>query len=145
MPDEKMDIDGILDGLNGAIAGQNRSALQYTLVAGSLTGFQYQGVATQLWSFAAAELDDTRRLVEKVVALGGQPSAEVPPLRSTADPSEATGFLIETETEIIEGLKETISATGQEGASEALEHLIEHVIMRKQSQVDFLVRARGIS
>ena len=34
-----------------------------------------------------------------------------------------------------------IPETGHEGASEALEHLLEHIIMRKQEQVDFLVRA----
>ena len=30
-----------------------------------------------------------------------------------------------------------------EGRSEALEHLMEHLILRKQEQVDFLERATG--
>ena len=34
-----------------------------------------------------------------------------------------------------------IPETGKEGASEALEHLLEHLILRKQGQVDFLTRA----
>ena len=32
--------------------------------------------------------------------------------------------------------------SGQEAASEALEHLMEHIIMRKQNQIDWLRRAR---
>jgi hypothetical protein len=39
-------------------------------------------------------------------------------------------------------LQAAIEPTGREGRSEALEHMLEHVIMRKQDQVDFLVRAR---
>ena len=35
-----------------------------------------------------------------------------------------------------------IEPTGREGRSEALEHTLEHLIMRKQNQVDFLLRAR---
>jgi hypothetical protein len=34
-----------------------------------------------------------------------------------------------------------IPPSGQEPRSEALEHLIEHMIMRKQNQVDWLRRA----
>ena len=34
-----------------------------------------------------------------------------------------------------------IPETGKEGASEALEHLLEHLILREQGQVDFLTRA----
>jgi hypothetical protein len=35
-----------------------------------------------------------------------------------------------------------IEPTGREGRSEALEHMLQHLIMRKQDQVDFLMRAR---
>jgi hypothetical protein len=34
-----------------------------------------------------------------------------------------------------------VGVSGQEPRSEALEHLMEHVIMRKQGQVDWLRRA----
>ena len=43
---------------------------------------------------------------------------------------------------MIEALQESIEPTGREGRSEALEHMLEHIIMRKQNQVDFLLRAR---
>jgi hypothetical protein len=53
--------------------------------------------------------------------------------------------LIETETEAIEALQSGIEPTGREGSSEALEHLLEHLIMRKQNQIDFLLRARRVA
>ena len=36
-----------------------------------------------------------------------------------------------------------IEHSGQEPRSEALEHLLEHLIMRKQQQADFLWHASG--
>jgi hypothetical protein len=43
--------------------------------------------------------------------------------------------------EAIESLQDVIPATGHTGDSEALEHRLEHTIMRKQEQLDALARA----
>jgi hypothetical protein len=51
-------------------------------------------------------------------------------------------LLVETEDEVTEALHAVIPRSGQEAASEALEHLMEHIIMRKQNQIDWLRRAR---
>ncbi len=63
------------------------------------------------------------------------------PLRFTTQPEQAVQWLIDDEQAVVDSLKEVIPHTGNEGRSEALEHLLEHVIMRKQNQVDFLLRA----
>jgi len=91
--------------------------------------------------FALAELDDARRLVEKIVALGGEPTGKVAPTRYEGDPKAAVEWLIEAETEALEALQDAIEPTGREAASEAIEHRLEHIIMRKQEQVDVLLRA----
>jgi hypothetical protein len=49
-------------------------------------------------------------------------------------------WLIACETEAVDALQGAIEPTGREGRSEALEHLLEHLIMRKQAQIDFLTR-----
>jgi len=95
-----------------------------------------------MWEYARDELDDTRLLVEKVVALGGSPTTKVAELRWSGKPDEAIAWLIESESEAIDALQAAIEPTGREGRSEALEHTLEHLIMRKQNQVDFLLRAR---
>ena len=90
------------------------------------------------------ELDDARLLVEKIVALDGEPTTEVAPLSWTGDPGRVD-WLIETENEAIDALQAGIEPTGREARSEALEHMLEHLIMRKQGQIDFLLRARRTS
>ena len=140
--EEKLDVDAAVERLNEALSLQYRSVLQYTLSSGSLFGFEFQAFADRFWEFARAELDDARRLAEKVTALGGEPSTTVAELRWNGDPGDAVEWLIETENDAISKLQAAIEPTGREGRSEALEHRLEHVIMRKQEQVDFLVRAR---
>ena len=55
---DPMEVDAVVDGLNDALALQLRSALAYTLVGGTLTGFALHGLAAELRAFAHAELDD---------------------------------------------------------------------------------------
>ena len=75
------------------------------------------------------------------LALGADPTVEVAALTWSGDSRKAVERLIETETEAIDALKGVIPPSGNEGRSEALEHLMEHLILRKQNQVDFLLRA----
>jgi bacterioferritin (cytochrome b1) len=140
--EEKLDVEAAVSCLNDALELQYRSVHQYMLSSGSLFGFEFQALGDRLWKFAQAELDDARRLVEKIVALGGEPTTDSSPLRWTGDPADAVEWLIESEGDAVETLQAAIEPTGREGRSEALEHMLEHLIMRKQDQIDFLVRAR---
>jgi bacterioferritin (cytochrome b1) len=141
-PDETMDVEEQIECLNRALRLQHRSVIQYSLVAGSVIGLQYQAHADKMKKHALAELEDATRLVEKITALGGEPTTEVAPLSFTANPSEALEGLIENEGEALETLQAAIEPTGREAASEAVEHRLEHMIMRKQEQVDYLLRAQ---
>ena len=111
------------------------------MAAGSARGPEWQANGAQLWAFAAQELDDARRLVEKIVALGGTPVVAPAPFEHTPDPLEIIRRLITNEEEVLAALHAVIPESGQEPRSEALEHRVEHLIMRKQEQVDTLTRA----
>jgi bacterioferritin (cytochrome b1) len=141
-PEETLDVEEAVTRLNEALTLQYRSAHQYMLSSGSLFGFEFQELGDRLWEYAMAELADARKLVEKIVALGGAPTTEMATLEWTGEPDAAVDHLVETETEAVETLQRAIEPTGREGRSEALEHMLEHLIMRKQGQIDFLVRAR---
>jgi bacterioferritin (cytochrome b1) len=144
-PEETLDTKGAIRRINEALRLQYRSALGYTVASASLFGFEFQSLGDRLWEYGKAELEDARMLVEKVVALGGEPNTTVAKLEWTGNPEKAINWLIAIEEEAIETLQAAIEPTGREGRSEALEHMLEHVIMRKQGQVDFLVRARRTS
>jgi bacterioferritin (cytochrome b1) len=137
-----MDVEKVLEQLNVALELQLRSLLQFTQASGSMFGIEVQGVADKLWDFAQDELRDTRLLVEKITALGGDPTTKVGELKWQPDPTKVLDHLIETEDEVTEALHAVIPHSGQEARSEALEQLMEHIIMRTLKQVDWLRRAR---
>jgi bacterioferritin (cytochrome b1) len=141
--EEKLDETEAIERLNEALAQQYRSALQYSVVAASLKGLEAQALGAKLTEFGDDELSGARQLIEKIVSFGGEPTAEVAPLRFEADAEDAIAWLLECEEKVIEALQEAIEPTGREGRSEALEHMLEHQIMRKQAQADFLKRALG--
>ena len=141
-PEERMNVEDQVEALNRALRLQHRSVLQYSLVAGTVIGLEYQAHADKMKAHAVRELEDATRLVEKITALGGEPTTEVAQVSFTANPADAIDKLIDDEGETLEALQAAIEPTGREAASEAVEHRLEHMIMRKQEQVDYLLRAR---
>ena len=141
--EETLDEELAVARLNEALRLQLRSALQYSLTAASLVGLPMQAVRHDLTEYGDQELNDARLLVEKIVSFGGEPTTDVAELRVDRDATTAIDWLIECEETNVEALQAAIEPTGREGRSEALEHLLEHMIMRKQRQIDFLARARS--
>jgi len=140
--EERLDEGKAVEQLNVALELQYRSALQYSIAAASLGGMGTIALGPQLTEFGDAELNGARLLIEKIVSFGGEPSTTVAELRHETDPKRTVEWLIECEQTGIDALQEAIEPTGREGRSEALEHMLEHQIMRKQRQVDLLARAR---
>ena len=143
MPDEeeRLDEELAVERLNAALENQYRSALQYSIVTASLLGLEAQALGPKLTEFGDEELDGVRLLIEKIVSFGGEPTTKVAALEFHPKTGGALSWLIECEEEAVEALQDAIEPTGREGRSEALEHMLEHLIMRKQQQVDFLQRA----
>jgi bacterioferritin (cytochrome b1) len=139
--EERLDEKLAIQRLNAALEKQYRSALQYSVVAASLRGLEAQSLDPALTRFGDEELDGARQLIEKIVSFGGEPTTAVSDLRFQEKIDEALAWLIECEEEGVEALQEAIEPTGREGRSEALEHMLEHLIMRKQHQIDVLQRA----
>jgi bacterioferritin (cytochrome b1) len=139
--EEKLDEELAVERLNTALRSQYRSALQYSIVAASLLGLEAQALGPKLTGFGDEELSGARQLIEKIVSFGGEPTTQVAELEFHDSAGGALSWLVECEQEAVEALQEAIEPTGREGRSEALEHMLEHLIMRKQHQVDFLKRA----
>jgi bacterioferritin (cytochrome b1) len=141
--EETLDKKGAIELLNAALVQQYRSALQYSVVASSLRGMEVQALGEKLKGFGDEELSGVRLLIEKIVSFGGRPTLEVGELRFHEDAEDAIGWLVSCEEKVVDSLQEAIEPTGREAQSEALEHLLEHLIMRKQHQIDYLKRAVG--
>ena len=138
-----MDVEEQIECLNRALRLQHRSVLQYSLIAGSVIGLEYQAHADKMREHAAVRARgrhpagrEDHRARRRADHRGGADDVHRPtrPRRSTS--------LIDCEGETLEALQAAIEPTGREAASEAVEHRLEHMIMRKQEQVDYLLQGR---
>jgi ferritin-like protein len=142
--DDDMAVETVTAKLGTALALQARSLVTMTVLAGALRGMAGAGIKSQLRQFVLEEVEDTYRLTEKLSALGGEPAVDLGAIKPVLDPQQAIRDLLEDEQKAIAALHAVIPHTGQEPRSEALEHLLEHAIMRKQQQVDFLWHAADL-
>ena len=138
---EEMELEKVHDTLGKAVQLQAESVLTMTLLAGTIRGLGGAGIKQDIRQFVQAELEDTYKLIEKLSALGGTPILLTPAIQVQSDTAKALNDLLEHERKAVAALHGVIPHSGQEPRSEALEHLLEHVIMRKQQQIDYLWHA----
>ncbi|MGI8888230.1 MAG: ferritin-like domain-containing protein [Nocardioidaceae bacterium] len=138
---EAMDTDQVYERLGQAINMQAESVLTMSILAGTMRGVGGAAIKQDLRSFVLAELEDTYRLVEKLSALGGTPTMTATDVSVSDDGDKALSALLDHEVKAVAALHAVIPHSGQEPRSEALEHMLEHVIMRKQQQIDYLWHA----
>ena len=141
---DQMEVAKVHETLGAAIDMQAETVLTMALLAGSLRGLEGTAIKQSLREFVLAELEDTYQLIEKLSALGGSPSMQVPDITIDSNTQRALKALLRHEGEAVAALHAVIPHSGQEPRSEALEHLLEHCIMRKQQQIDFLWHATDL-
>jgi Ferritin-like domain len=141
---DSMDLDNVYETLGRAVSLQAQSVLTMALMAGTVRGVGGAAIKQSLREFVLAELEDTYQLIEKMSALGGNIVIDTPAIDVSSDASAALGGLLKHEVETVTALHAVIPHSGQEARSEALEHLLEHVIMRKQQQIDYLWHASSL-
>ena len=140
--DDRMDEAEVHRLLARALTLQCRAALLHAIAAGSVGGAAGLNATDLLAEFAALEIADVQRLSDKLVALGGVVPGDMLDLPALgSDLNDVIEAIVTAEDETIAALHEVIEPSGQEPRSEALEHLLEHVITRKQAQVDRRRRA----
>lgn len=138
---DDMDLAKVHETLGEAIDLQAESVLTMALLAGMLRGVDGVAIKQDLRAFVLAELEDTYKLIEKMSALGGKPSMNAAAISVSCETEAALSELLNHEIKAVSALHAVIPHSGQEPRSEALEHLLEHVIMRKQQQMDYLWHA----
>ena len=108
--EEKLDEKEAVKRLNIALEMQYRSALQYSVVASSLTGIEAQALGSRLTEFGNSELADVRGLIEKIVSFGGEPTARVAELSHESDVEGAIRSLADNEEVVVDLLAGPVAA-----------------------------------
>lgn len=137
---EKTDPQKLIADLNTALPLQYRSALLLAIAAGTVGGPAGIALSGELRRFAEHNVGDVERLAARITSLGGVPTTEIAPLRTSSDWRESVQLLIDFEYEALDALVEAIPAKADDAEGEATEHLLEHMVTHKRDAVELLER-----
>jgi hypothetical protein len=139
--DDAMDVEAVRKALSEAVRLQMASLLEMRVLGGSLPGVLGAVVKAELRRDLVEEVQDTVFLTEKLTALGGSCPTDVPELVLEPKAEASLRGFLDRQGWLLASVHAVIPHSGQEPHSEELDHRLEHVIMRKQQQVEFFTHA----
>ncbi|MBA2289210.1 MAG: ferritin-like domain-containing protein [Chloroflexia bacterium] len=125
MADAKM--KKLIKGLNEDLAGEYNAIISYLQYSAKVNG-PYR---PQLVTFLQAEIPDEQRhaqyLADKIASLGGEPTVEPRPVKTSNDSREMLEFIYQAEAETVENYRKRIDqaeAAGEVGLKVQLEEML---------------------
>lgn len=97
-----MDQETFVRELNGDLATEFLSIVQYTQHIATVSGPEFQSIADELKVHLGQELNHAQILAEQIAFLGGVPTTDVPPAAPETDTRSALKLDLELETEQLE-------------------------------------------
>jgi bacterioferritin len=120
-------MDQLIAGLNDDLAGEYNAIISYLQYSARVSG-PYR---PQLVQFLQAEIPDEQMhaqyLADKIASLGGEPTVEPRPVKTSADTREMLEYIYEAEAATIENYRKRIDqaeAVGEIGLKVQLEDMV---------------------
>ena len=105
----------LIDALNGDIADEFASAIQYINHAATISGARFVAVQKELLTHATEEMQHATILAEQVAFLGGHPTVQVGAIKTSEDPEEMLEEDLEGEKEAVARYKARIRSAMEIG------------------------------
>jgi bacterioferritin len=129
--------------LNEDLSREYQAVISYVVYSQTLKGAAYMAVARELEGHAAQELSHAIMIAKQIDYLGGTPTTQPKPVRTSDQPKEMLQFDLDNENETIRNYRERISqceALGEYAIAEAIRKILT---MEQEHQID-LATALGI-
>jgi bacterioferritin len=132
-----MDKAKIIDKLNECLRHEWTGVAQYAQAGFLVSGLWREVYSSMFFDSAKESFDHAKMVGEKIVALGGIPTAERSPIKQTSDLSEMLKAALEFESKAVKLYTEALELA--EG-DRALVVFLENILEDEQAGVDTLTR-----
>jgi|GEM_PF-469336 len=129
----------LIDGLNGDLSREYSAAIQYIQHAAVMTGAQYMKIAEEMLVHADEEIGHAKEISDTINYLGGVPTVEVAPIKTSLDPRVMIAQNKASEEEAIQRYKERIKQAEEAGESGTKIMLMEILADEEEHRNDLLV------
>lgn len=129
--------------LNDDLAREYQAIVSYVIYSQAIKGAAFMAIARELEVHAAEELQHAITIAQQVDYLGGMPTNEVKPVRTSDDARQMLRFDLENEVETIRNYRERVLQCDSLGEFAIAEHLREILVQEQEHAID-LATALGI-
>lgn len=133
----------LVDHLNEDLAGEYQAIIAYVVYSQVLKGAVYTDIARELEVHAGEELAHAIMIAKQIDYLGGMPTVQAKPVKSTSDPVEMLQADLENERVTIGRYRERIQQAESMGEY-ALSEVLRGIIVQEQEHAIDLSSALGI-
>jgi bacterioferritin len=129
--------------LNDDLAREYQAIVSYVVYSQAIKGAAFMAIAKELEVHAAEELEHAITIAKQVDYLGGMPTSEMKPVRTSDDARQMLRFDLDNEIETIRNYRERVLQCEALGEFAIAEHLRE-ILMQEQEHAIDLATALGI-
>lgn len=134
--------DELIKLLNGDLSREYQAIISYVVYSQVLKGAEFMNIAGELEKHAGEELSHALLISNQIDYLGGMPSVQAKPVRTSEKAKEMLRFDLENETETIRNYRERIRQCEELGEYAIAEHIRE-ILMDEQDHLIALATALG--
>lgn len=138
-----MTREQIIGQLNEDLAGEYQAIISYVVHSQTLKGAAYMDIAGELEVHAGEELAHAIMIAKQIDYLGGTPTVQAKPVKSTNDPVEMLRVDLENERVTVGRYRERIQQAEAMGEF-AMSEILRGVIVQEQEHTIDLSSALGI-
>ena len=133
----------LIELLNEDLSREYQAIISYVVYSQVLKGAEYMNVAGELEKHAGEELSHALIISNQIDYLGGMPTVQPKPVRTSEKAKEMLQFDLANETETIRNYTERIRQCDQLGEFAMAEHIRE-ILMDEQDHLIALATALGV-
>lgn len=129
--------------LNEDLSREYQAIIAYIVYSQVLKGAEYMNIAGELEKHAAEELQHALTISNQIDYLGGMPSVQAKPVRTSEKAKEMLQFDLTNETETIRNYRDRVRQCEELGEFAMAEHIRE-ILMDEQDHQISLATALGV-
>ncbi len=122
--------------LNEDLAREYQAIVAYVIYSQAIKGAAFMAIAQELEVHAGEELQHALVIAKQVDYLGGMPTNQVKPVRTSDDPKQMLRFDLDSEIETIRNYRERVRQCEALGEFAIAEHLREILMDEQEHAID---------
>lgn len=140
---DEMTREELIDLLNEDLSREYQAVIAYVVYSQVIKGAAYMNIAQELEVHAGEELQHAITISKQIDYLGGEPTTEAKPVKTSTDPKKMLQFDLDNENETVRNYRERIKQCTAIGEYAIAEH-IRHILVQEQEHQIDLAMALGV-